>query len=362
MEAPIEESVMTCLSRAWVHSSCPEVLDSLKSNKKTFRYPPTLASSAFSSSHFHSPHSLPAFFSPSSLSVHLVPIKGPLSCLYKVIGGANRCKVMGYLHWQASVEGNTPFLHGRSNQLQSLWWIAPTINLNYVTGNELSVQSALKVLLGQFLLTLPQHSLLLSGPVEATQLIQPQVWAPNLFWEDFVFAHHRKLLHKDLTSCNFTHDACHLSVIIKSGLTAKVSMEVWSNIEQTKGNPSRKVSPEWHESSISRPNRRGVFLSPVILPYFSHVGSSVSEHASFFSGVHYKYVQLQNRCRTRLSVPLSFHLIYKNLTWISHLISLGFPLRSQRVGFVEPSPKADNLTTKRIHSNLKMRASLFLND
>lgn len=116
---PIEESVMTCPSRAWVHSSCPEVLDSLKSNKKTFRYPP-LASSAFSSSYFHSPHSLPAFFSPSSLSVPLLSIKGPLCCLYEVIGSANRCKVIGYLHWQACMEGNTPFLHWRSNQLKSL--------------------------------------------------------------------------------------------------------------------------------------------------------------------------------------------------------------------------------------------------
>lgn len=40
------------------------------------------------------------------------------------------------------------------------WWIAPTIHLNYVTGNELSVQSSLNEAQGLFLLTLPQHSLL----------------------------------------------------------------------------------------------------------------------------------------------------------------------------------------------------------
>lgn len=56
---------------------------------------------------------------------------------------------------------------------------ASTINLNYVTGNELSVQSGLKVVLGQFLLTLPQHSHLLSGSVEVTQLIRDQVLASN---------------------------------------------------------------------------------------------------------------------------------------------------------------------------------------
>lgn len=44
---------MTCLSRPWVHPSCPGVLVSLKPNKKTFLY-----SSASSLSYSHSPHSL----------------------------------------------------------------------------------------------------------------------------------------------------------------------------------------------------------------------------------------------------------------------------------------------------------------
>ena len=63
------------------------------------------------------------------------------------------------------------------------WWIAPTIHLNYVTGNELSVQSGLNEAQGLFLLTLPQHSLLLLITVRAcrSDAARPtRGWVPSL--------------------------------------------------------------------------------------------------------------------------------------------------------------------------------------
>lgn len=148
---------MTCLSRPAVHPSCPEVLVPLKSNKKTFLYsscficlfpPPVL--------HLHI-----LSLSPRSLSVLLSSIKGSLYSLYKRIGVVNRCRVMGYLHWQADTQRVSHPSFSPPSPAILLWWIAPTIHLNYVTGNELSVQSGPNEALGLFLLTLPQHSLLL---------------------------------------------------------------------------------------------------------------------------------------------------------------------------------------------------------
>lgn len=58
-----------------------------------------------------------------------------------------------------------------------LWWIAPTIHLNYVTSNELSVQSGPNEPQGLFLLTLPQHSLLLLITVRACGS-EARGWSP----------------------------------------------------------------------------------------------------------------------------------------------------------------------------------------
>lgn len=155
---------MTCLSRPWVHPSCPEVLVSSESNKKTFLYSPCFILSFLFPFLSHSLHIL--LLSRSlrpSLSVPLPLIKRSLYCLYKGIGVVNRCRVMGYLYWQASAERVVPLLFPALTLTPAIlfWWIAPTIHLNYVTGNELSVQSGPNEAQGLFLLTLPQHSLLL---------------------------------------------------------------------------------------------------------------------------------------------------------------------------------------------------------
>lgn len=98
---------MTCLSRPWVHPSCPEVLVSLKPNKKTFLY-----SSASSPLSALSSHILHILFLPCSLrlslSVPLPSIKGSLYCLYKGIGVVNRCRVMGSLLAARHRKGRTP--------------------------------------------------------------------------------------------------------------------------------------------------------------------------------------------------------------------------------------------------------------
>lgn len=111
---------MTCLSRPRVHPSCPEVLVSLKPNKKTFLY--SSASSVLSALSSHIPHIL--FLSRSlclSLSVPLPSIKGSLYCLYKGIGVVNRCKVMGSLLAARHREGRTPpLLHTHTHTSDTL--------------------------------------------------------------------------------------------------------------------------------------------------------------------------------------------------------------------------------------------------
>lgn len=160
---------MTCLFRPRVHPSCPGVLVALKPNKKTFLY--SSASSLSSRLLPLSSHILHILF-PSlrlSLSVPLPSIKGSLYCLYKGNGVVNRCRVMGSLLAARHGEGRTPPLLRTLTLTPAIlfWWIAPTIHLNYVTGNELSVQSGLNEAQGLFLLTLPQHSLLLLITVRA---------------------------------------------------------------------------------------------------------------------------------------------------------------------------------------------------
>lgn len=94
---------MTCLSRPWVHPSCPGVLVSLKPNKKTFLY-----SSASSLSSRLSPLAFPTFSLRLSLSVPLPSIKGSLYCLYKGTGVVNRCRVMGSRLAARHQEGRSP--------------------------------------------------------------------------------------------------------------------------------------------------------------------------------------------------------------------------------------------------------------
>lgn len=136
----------TCLCRLGVHPSCLSVLVSLYPHKKKILY----SSSSFP------PLLVLLAFSTFSHTTPLPSIKVSLYCLCKRIGVVNRCRVIGsILAVQTGRGSGAPPLPHRATLF---WWIAPTIHLNYVTGNELSAQSGPNWAQGLFLLTLPQHS------------------------------------------------------------------------------------------------------------------------------------------------------------------------------------------------------------